>query len=257
MARIIFLGTSAALPAAHRANTCLAVLPEAPDAGLLIDCGGDVYGAILRAGIPLDAISDLFITHAHIDHIGSLPSLIESFRLGGRTAPLHIWSLPEVDTIAQALMVAFSFELKLDSWTFPVTFSTVSSGQELTLAGSRARALAMDHAVPSAGLRLELPGGTVAYTSDTQPTPAIQELGKDARILITECTYLSRDASSARMTKHSTAQETGEQAAACGVAKLALVHIGQGWTPDEARTEAARAFSGEIIIPNDGDMLAV
>lgn len=257
MARIVFLGTSAALPAANRTNTCLAVLPEAPNTGLLIDCGGDVYSALLRADIAPDAISDLLITHAHIDHIGSLPSLIESFRLGGRTAPLRIWSLPEVDAIAQALMTAFSFELKLDSWTFPVTFSTVTSGQELVFAGSRAHILAMDHAVPSVGVRLELPGGAVAYTSDTQPTPAIRELGAGARILITECTYLSNDVAFARMAKHSTAEETGEQAAACGVATLALVHIGQGWTPDEARAEAARAFSGEILIPNDGDVLQV
>ncbi|MGH2517293.1 MAG: MBL fold metallo-hydrolase, partial [Ktedonobacterales bacterium] len=152
MARILFLGTSAALPAASRGNTCLAVVADAPGTsgdGLLIDCGGDVYGALLRAGIAPDAISDLLITHAHIDHIGSLPSLIESFRLGGRTAPLHIWSLPEVDAVAQALMTAFNFELKLDSWTFPVTFSTVSSGQEMMFVGSRARIVAMDHAVPS------------------------------------------------------------------------------------------------------------
>ncbi|HLZ20672.1 MAG TPA: MBL fold metallo-hydrolase [Ktedonobacterales bacterium] len=257
MARIVFLGTAAALPAAGRANTCLAILPDAPDTGLLIDCGGDVYGAMLRAGIAPDAISDLLITHAHIDHIGSLPSLIESFRLGGRTTPLHVWSLPEVDTIAQALVTAFSFELKLDAWTFPVTFSTVTSGQEVTLAGSRARVLAMDHAVPSVGIRLEMPGGAVAYTSDTQPAPAIVELGKGARILITECTYLSRDVGFARMAKHLTALETGEQAAACGVATLALVHIGQGWTPDEARAEAARAFAGDILIPNDGDVLEV
>jgi ribonuclease BN (tRNA processing enzyme) len=257
MARIVFLGTSAALPAPDRTNTCLAVFSEAPDTGLLIDCGGDVYGSLLRAGIAPNAMSDLLITHAHIDHVGSLPSLLESFRLGGRTAPLHIWALPEVDAVVQALVTAFNFELKLDSWTFQVTFSTVSSGQELTLAGSRARVLAMDHTVPTIGVRIELPGGAVAYTSDTQPAPAIRELGEGARMLITECTYLSRDVAYARIAKHSTAQETGEAAAACGVSTLALVHIGQGWTPDEARAEAARAFSGEIVIPKDGDVLVV
>ncbi|MGH2514922.1 MAG: MBL fold metallo-hydrolase, partial [Ktedonobacterales bacterium] len=77
------------------------------------------------------------------------------------------------------------------------------------------------------------------------------------RILITECTYLSGDVAFARLTKHSTAEEAGEQAAACGVSTLALVHIGQGWTPDEARTEVARSFTGAILIPNDGDVLEV
>lgn len=255
MARIVFLGTSAALPAANRTNTSLAILPDAPDSGLLIDCGGDVYGALLRAGIGLDTISDLLITHAHIDHIGSLPSLIESFRLGGRTAPLRVWSLPEVDSVARALVAAYSFELKLDSWTYPVTFSRFASGADITLAGSRAHILAMDHTVPSVGVRLELPDGTIAYTSDTQPTAAVPELCQDARLLITECTYLSADVTAARMAKHTTALEAGEQATACGAGALVLVHIGQGWTPDDAIAEAGRAFAGEVLVPSDGDVL--
>lgn len=255
MARIVFLGTSAALAAANRTHTSLAILPDAAGKGLLIDCGGDVFGALLRAGIGLDTISDLFITHAHIDHIGSLPSLIENFRLGGRTAPLHIWSLSEVDAVARALVTAFSFELKLDAWTFAVSFSTFSSGESLALAGSTARVLAMDHTVPSVGIRLELPGGAVTYTSDTQPAAAVRELGQDVRLLITECTYLSADVAAARTAKHTTALEAGEQAAACGAQSLALVHLGQGWTPDDARAEVARSFAGAVLIPSDGDVL--
>lgn len=127
MARILFLGTCAALPAAHRTNTTLAVQPDESSAGLLIDCGGDVYGAMLRAGLGPDAIGDLLITHAHIDHIGSLPSLLESWRLGGRTTPLRIWALPEVLDVAQKLIAAFDFELTLDAWTYDVSFTSALS----------------------------------------------------------------------------------------------------------------------------------
>src|SRR5438477_12777210 len=116
MARLMFLGTAPALPTAHRTNVILAVTGENAEGSLLIDCGGDTYGALLRAGLGPDALGDLFITHAHIDHIGSLPSLIESYRLGGRARPLHIWALPEVIAVAQKLITAFDFELHLDNW---------------------------------------------------------------------------------------------------------------------------------------------
>src|SRR5262249_10783231 len=90
IARRPFPGTAAALPLPGRANTSLVLTADDAATSLLIDCGGDSYSALLRAGFGPDAISDLLITHAHIDHIGALPSLIESFRLGGRTTPLRI-----------------------------------------------------------------------------------------------------------------------------------------------------------------------
>lgn len=255
MARILFLGTCAALPAAHRTNTTLAVQPDESSAGLLIDCGGDVYGAMLRAGLGPDAIGDLLITHAHIDHIGSLPSLLESWRLGGRTTPLRIWALPEVLDVAQKLIAAFDFELTLDAWTYDVSFTSVEHDQQVMLAGIPAQIARMDHTVPSVGLRLALPSGDVVYSSDTRPNTHLLELAHGARVLITECTYLAAQAPAARISRHTTALEAGEEATACGVATLALVHI--GWSPDEIRMEAAQAFSGTILTPTDGESLTL
>ncbi len=258
MARLLFLGTAPALPTARRTNAILAITGEAENGGLLIDCGGDVYGALLRAGLGPNDLGDLFITHAHIDHIGSLPSLIESYRLGGRSKPLRIFALPEVMAVARKLIAAFDFELELDNWTFDVTFHEIEHGEKLTLGGYKARILRMDHAVPTAGVRLELPLGPVAYTCDTQPNPALPELGRGARLLITESTFLRQHVEYARMTKHMTAYEAGQQAAACGVESLALVHIGEGEdTVEEARAEAAECFSGKVLTPSDGDALEV
>lgn len=255
MTRLIFLGTAAALPYANRTNTTLAVLPDNTTPGLLIDCGGDVYGALLRASIAPNAIGDLLITHAHIDHIGSLPSLIESYRLGGRTSALRIWALPEVLDIAQRLIAVYDYELKLQNWTYDISFSPVQHGQELSLGGIPARILAMDHSLPSVGVRLDLPSGAIAYTCDTQPTPNVAELARGARMLITECTFLHAHEQFARASKHTTAFEAGQEAATSAVATLALVHLGVGDATDAARAEAAQSFSGEILIPDDGHAL--
>lgn len=260
MADVIFLGTAAALPTGDRGNTALAIPGdprEAGSSGLLVDTGGDIYPALCRAGLAQDELSDLFITHAHIDHIGSLPSLIESYRLGGRHVPLHIYGLPEVIETAQRIVAVFGYELTLDSWTFEVTYTAVEDGQQLPLGGIPATFARMDHTLPCAGFRLSLPNGDFAYTSDTQPTPAIQRLAKGARVLVTECTYLNESANYARVSRHMTALEAGQQAAACGVDVLALVHLGvaSGWTPEAARAEAAQAFAGEVLAPSDGDHL--
>jgi ribonuclease BN (tRNA processing enzyme) len=259
MAQLIFLGTAAALPVADRDNTALAVVGHTPASGLLIDCGGNIWSALQRAAIGPDTIGDLLITHAHIDHIAGLPSLIESFRLGRRRAPLRIWSIPEALDIAKQIAEVFSYELTLDSWTYEISFHTVEDGQRLTLAGFPARVQRVDHSLPCAGLRLELPLGAVAYTSDTQPVDAVQSLGEGARMLITECTFLHRNVTYARRSKHSTALEAGQEAAVCGVEMLALVHLGvaEGWTADEARAEAEQAYKGTVLTPSDGESLEV
>lgn len=257
MAHVIFLGTAAALPTSDRGNTALAIPAEVGSSGLLVDTGGDIYPALCRAGLAQDELGDLFITHAHIDHIGSLPSLIESYRLGGRHTPLHVYGLPEVIETAKQIVAVFGYELTMDSWTFEVTYTAVEDGQQITLGGLPATIARVDHTLPCAGFRLSLPNGDFAYTSDTQPTPAIQRLAKGARALVTECTYLNESANYARVSRHMTALEAGQQAAACGVDVLALVHLGvaSGWTPEAARAEAAQAFAGEVLAPSDGDHL--
>jgi ribonuclease BN (tRNA processing enzyme) len=256
MARVTFLGTASALPTPDRSNTALAVQTEETAPALLVDCGGDVYRALLHAGLGQDAVSDLAITHAHIDHIGTLPSLVESLRLGGRTAPLRIWALPQVLEIARRLIGIYDFELTLDRWSFDVSFHEARPGEEHTLAGIATHFVAMDHAIPSVGLRMEMGGHTVAYTCDTQPNPNISELGTGVELLITECTFVRGEEAYARMSKHMTAYEVGQAAAACGAGKLAIVHLGE-WSEAEARAEIAESFKGTLIIPNDGDVVTL
>ena len=257
MTRLIFLGTAAALPTGDRGNSALALVGDPSEPGLLIDCGDGVYRALVRAELGPDTISDLFITHAHIDHLGALPSLIESFRLARRRRPLRIYALPETMEIVHRVVEAIAFELTLDAWPFSIPFTTVDEQSELRFLGAPARLYRMAHSIPSAGLRIELPGGAFAYTCDTEPNPAIAALGRQARLLVTECTMLQKNVAEARISKHMTALEAGQQATECGAESLALAHLGvtEGWPAAMASAEAAQAFAGPIITPHDGDTL--
>lgn len=258
MATLTFLGTAAALPAADRSNAMLAVT-EPGQPGLLIDTGAGIVQALLRAHVAPNAISDILITHAHIDHCGDFPSLIEAWRITRRTAPLRVHGLPEVLAVVQQLLDIFSFELTLDDWPFTIEMAPTEEGP-VQLGPYAAHVLRMDHAVPSIGVRLELPGGVLAYTCDTQPNPNIAILARGARTLITECTFLADEVAMARLSKHLTAREVGEIAQESGAARLAIVHLGVGEAPnflERVRHEIAENYSGQLIIPSDGEVLKV
>lgn len=253
-----FLGTAAALPSTDRANSMLSIV-EAGQPGLLIDCGAGVVQGLMRAGIAPDTIRDILITHAHIDHSGNLPSLLESWRISGRTAPVRVYATAETMPTIERLLDLFSFELTLDSWPFEVELVRVAPG-EVRLGAYAAQIVPMDHAVPSVGVRLDLPGGPLAYTCDTQPNPNVSPLAEGVRTLITECTFLSDQTPMARLSRHLTAREVGQIAQEAGVSRLAVVHLGVGEAPnflERVRAEISENYKGPLIIPNDGDTLRV
>ena len=51
------------------------VQPCQPDRRMLVDCGFQTGAALFKAGVPLKSITDVYISHAHADHIGFLEGL--------------------------------------------------------------------------------------------------------------------------------------------------------------------------------------
>ena len=85
------LGTGAAVSDPFRSTTMLAV--EAAQGVILIDCGGDVGQRAMAAGIPLDWIEALILTHEHPDHVAGFPLLMEKLWLSGRNKSLPVYGI--------------------------------------------------------------------------------------------------------------------------------------------------------------------
>lgn len=261
MPDIVFLGTSAAVPTKDRGYTSLAILDE--QVRMLVDCGSIVYQALLRADLDPATISDLFLTHAHIDHIGGLPSLLECWRLSGRRGPLRIWAPPETMVVVKDLLKTFEFEIPLPL-SYGITFHTLEGDGACPPFGPVSfDFVPVEHSIPTAGLRLRFPRPdgsqwTVVYSSDTKPTAALERFAQGCDLLILECTFLNNKGAIAEKVGHMTAGQAGKLARKAGAGALALVHLGMvdGWDMEEARKEAAEAFGGAVILPKDGEKLS-
>lgn len=77
MFEIIFLGTSASAPSAHRGLS--AQIVKYNDRRFLVDCGEGTQRQILRSGIGFKQIDRILLTHGHLDHILGLGGLMSTF----------------------------------------------------------------------------------------------------------------------------------------------------------------------------------
>lgn len=112
---------------------------------------------------------------------------------------------------------------------------------------------------PAAVLGDPRPGRRVVYTGDSRPVDAIVSAAEGADLLIHEATFGDDRIDRAAETGHSTARQAGSVAARAGVRRLALVHTSSRYAGerDRLRAEAAEAFEGPTLLPQDGDAIDV
>lgn len=86
--RIHILGCGSALPTQRHLPT--AQVLELRGKLYLVDCGEGTQREIRRAALSFEAITAIFITHHHGDHLFGLPGLLSSMSMLGRTRVLHL-----------------------------------------------------------------------------------------------------------------------------------------------------------------------
>lgn len=96
------------------------------------------------------------------------------------------------------------------------------------------------------------PGQSVAFVMDTRLCPGVLALASGVDMLVIEATFLDADIRLAEEYGHLTAGQAGRVAAEAGVRTLVLTHFSQRYRDlEDHRGEAARYFTGEIVIATD------
>ncbi len=170
---VMLLGTASAPAGSGRDNTYLLIGDE--QGATLVDVGGNPLGKLKAVRVPLAHVRRVVLTHAHVDHVYGLPSLLWGMWMEDRTEPLDLYCPDAVHPWLEAWLRATGI------WEWPVAFEIRfhpfdwRQRQRLWQEGdSRLEAFPGRHGVPAAGVAYVRQGQVVVYSSDTAPNEEIK-----------------------------------------------------------------------------------
>ena len=249
MAQLILLGTGAALSDQKREHTYLVVQGERE--AILVDCGGSPIQRLSKAGVPLEHIDHVILTHHHPDHLYGLSVFLLDLWLAGRKKPLHLHGLPETIRATLAILHAFEWERWREHGFFPVEFHRVAKRGISLLIATREFSVSTTptkHLLPTLATRFtsHSSGKTVVYSSDTEMCESVFEISREANILFHESTTIDLPTIG-----HSSARQAGEQAQRADVKKLVLVHLPPNGDVDKLHKAAKAGFARTVVVGKD------
>lgn len=210
--RIIFLGTNGWYDTDTGNTIC--ILLEANDYYIILDAGNGLYKA--DKYIKDDKPVYIFLSHFHFDHICGL-HILNKFRLknglkifgpeGTKNILNTIINQPFTMPIEQLPYEVKLFELPEDSGVLPFHIETKP----------------LMHSSLTLGYRFEVDRKVIAYCPDTGYCNEAVELSKDADVLITECSYKSRQ--DVKNWPHLNPEKAATLAKKANAGKLYLTHF--------------------------------
>jgi ribonuclease BN (tRNA processing enzyme) len=220
------------------------------DDDVLIDAGTGVGQLAISA---LTRIDHIFITHSHLDHICSIPFLVDTVGYL-RTAPLTVHATgATIDALRTHVFndCIWPDFTRLPSPATPyLQFHEIGQGDTVTLAGRKITALPAHHLVPAVGYWLDSGAASLVFTGDTGPNDALWErvnrIG-NLRYLIIETAFCNRDYAIAMASRHLCPSLLAEEIGKLRVpAELFITHLKPG---DMARTMAEVSASIKAYRP--------
>lgn len=253
---IVMLGTGNA-HAMRCYNTCF-TLHSSGGSVLLVDAGGGngIFAQLERAGLGLEDVQDIFVTHTHTDHLLGVVWLIRA-KLE-RKSRLRIWSHGKALALLSHICIQSLPAKHTAGLGHIVTMHPLEDGDSFRVGDIRLQCFDI-HSTKEIqyGFLATMPDGKrVCCLGDEPYNPLNRQYAEGADWLMSEafCLYEDRDLFHPYEKSHSTALDAAILAEDLQVGSLILYHT-EDLTLDTRKerytTEAKSRFSGAVLVPED------
>ena len=198
--RLRVLGCSGGIGGRHLRTTSFLV-----DADILVDAGSGVGDLTLAE---LSQIDHIFVTHSHLDHVTSIPFLVDT--VGGmRARPITVYATrPTIEILRNHL---FNWAIWPDFTEIPssdapfMRYQEIELGKPVVLGGRSITPIPARHTVPAVGYHLDSGAASLVFTGDTGPNDALWQVVNriaNLKFLIIETAFSNKEQKLAEISRH-------------------------------------------------------
>jgi len=280
--KFVTLGTAGGpTPKPHRMPPAHALVHEGGT--ILVDCGEGAFQQLARAGFDLRKVQELFISHHHFDHIGSLFACLGLNMMMHRDRPMNIYGPQGTAEIVQHLIAAcdipqaVGFGVPGQILPHPRDFVVcrdISPGEVVVIDDVRVSCRENTHYRPEAELgqegpvspsyRFDTPDRPVLLTGDTAPRREVANLARGVDLLVGEILDIDVVMTGIRQRSpnmpaeglakmehhltlhHLTPEALGEMATRAGVGEVLAVHVPFYTRSDEDEAAYSRRINANF-----------
>ncbi len=248
--QVVLLGYSGSIQTEASTNTSFIVRTRTTS--LLVDTSGSPVQALLKQKVNPDLLDAVLLTHAHVDHLYALPSLLHILWMRKRTKPLYIVGSPATLQTAQDLMRLFHLDTK-ERLTAIIRWIEEPQG----IGDIDIHSFDLFHRanMPTQGYTFTSEGSKISYFPDSVVRKPYPACAKGSNLIIHEVGGLGKNRTTLHSDGHSSADEVAQLAEELGAEQLLLVHLPPDATlQEEIRREAMHYFPSTRM-PQDSSSL--
>lgn len=275
--RIVLLGTRGgpSVEPAERNNASTLILIN--DVPYVVDCGYGTSKQLRKAGVTLNRVRYIFITHNHSDHNLDFGPLIYNAWITGQPIQIDAYGPPGLIEMSRSFFEYAKFDIdvrikdegRIDPRKLVFTHEIEQPGTVLTNDDVKISACLVRHPpiLHAYAFRFDAHDRSIVISGDTAYEPKLAEFAKGADVLVHEVMYLPAVEALVRrlpnatrlrehlLASHALPEDVGKIAAAAGVKTLVLSHFVPGddktITDEQWSAGVRKYFKGQVVVGKD------